>query len=873
MSAANTLLVAAASGLTPWKGAVRTIALSNITLSGTQTVSGVSLVGGDRCAVAGQSAGKNNGIYVVSAGAWARATDMSSSQRTPPGSSFVVLEGTYADTTWRLSSPTSQVRLGVDSLTFSQVAVGSNVPDGATSLAGTADATLTVAGGKWRYLDATTLNAHRTFTLSLTGAAAGDQIRITRVGVSRYRIKVETPAGGVLWLNNEGDLTFQVDAAGTAWQVREAAVRQGWDVLQSAAVYPDDNTQDSQSGLAALLLLSRWYADVVLPFGTYYVGSTVSITEGRGLRGQKSTNTTQSTRIQARSGFSGTYVVECTGNNAVLTDVTIDCDEIATSGLRLQACTGRSDINNIQVLDPVGTGISIESCQVERFGKMYVQGTIGGHGFHIVDCNNSRFECLTANNTGPAVFGARPVLIEGDNGSGSGADSGGCVIENLYTDNKWECHAEVIGTSTPVVIHASWSETGDNTLLLSADGVRCIDAHNVVVRDQFLGHAGHGTFPTAFAQYSTDVASETIDGTTTRIAQRFVLAATTRIDRACLKLATDSSFVGTVRIETDSAGDPSGTLADADLEVTGWTPGTTATAARAEMVTPGDEFTDTEVELSAGTYWLVVTRTSGSATFDGTGDGTADQVKVYNGSWANSANIENMMVIVGVMNRAVRLINSDECVIDSIRSNGSLGGVTTWARVRLEGTSTLNGVRSPHYTSTSAPADAGIEDFSTGRNECQRRQWGSTSGAPAWTGVRGDIAANLGSSTDMALYRHDGTGWVGISPSRLISSSQVAIRVGTADTGSDDVVRFTNESGVRVMDCPQSNFVIRITTNGFLRDNANATLLQWNNTGLGFFAATPIAKPTVTGAHGSNAALQSLLTALANLGLITDSSS
>lgn len=40
-----------------------------------------------------------------------------------------------------------------------------------------------------------------------------------------------------------------------------------------------------------------------------------------------------------------------------------------------------------------------------------------------------------------------------------------------------------------------------------------------------------------------------------------------------------------------------------------------------------------------------------------------------------------------------------------------------------------------------------------------------------------------------------------------------------------------------------------------------------------FFGATPQAKQTVTGSRGGNAALASLLTALANLGLITDSSS
>lgn len=41
----------------------------------------------------------------------------------------------------------------------------------------------------------------------------------------------------------------------------------------------------------------------------------------------------------------------------------------------------------------------------------------------------------------------------------------------------------------------------------------------------------------------------------------------------------------------------------------------------------------------------------------------------------------------------------------------------------------------------------------------------------------------------------------------------------------------------------------------------------------GFFGATPVAKQTVSGSRGGNAALASLLTGLANLGLITDSTS
>lgn len=62
-----------------------------------------------------------------------------------------------------------------------------------------------------------------------------------------------------------------------------------------------------------------------------------------------------------------------------------------------------------------------------------------------------------------------------------------------------------------------------------------------------------------------------------------------------------------------------------------------------------------------------------------------------------------------------------------------------------------------------------------------------------------------------------------------------------------------------------SGQTLDLKTNGTSRIAMNAT-------GIGFFAATPAAKPTVTGSCGGNAALASLITALATLGLVTDSS-
>jgi len=64
-----------------------------------------------------------------------------------------------------------------------------------------------------------------------------------------------------------------------------------------------------------------------------------------------------------------------------------------------------------------------------------------------------------------------------------------------------------------------------------------------------------------------------------------------------------------------------------------------------------------------------------------------------------------------------------------------------------------------------------------------------------------------------------------------------------------------------------------ITSVFSVKDSGSSPIIQaTHDTKLGFFAAPPIAKPTVTGAKlPSDVVMASLLTALKNLGLITDS--
>lgn len=102
------------------KPSVRAIATSNITLSGTQTIDGVSVIAGDRVLVKAQSTGSANGVYVVAAGAWSRATTEDNNNEMTPGAFWFVEGGTtYGKTQWRIEN-TGTITVGTTSITINQ---------------------------------------------------------------------------------------------------------------------------------------------------------------------------------------------------------------------------------------------------------------------------------------------------------------------------------------------------------------------------------------------------------------------------------------------------------------------------------------------------------------------------------------------------------------------------------------------------------------------------------------------------------------------------------------------------------------------------------------------------------------------------------
>ena len=116
------------------KASVRAATITDITLSGVQTVDGVTLQVGDRILVKAQNDAKTNGIYVVASEAWTRSTDADNtpSNEVSGGMFVFVEEGTVnADTGWVLSNIDGNVVLGTDDLGFTQFSAAGVATPGA----------------------------------------------------------------------------------------------------------------------------------------------------------------------------------------------------------------------------------------------------------------------------------------------------------------------------------------------------------------------------------------------------------------------------------------------------------------------------------------------------------------------------------------------------------------------------------------------------------------------------------------------------------------------------------------------------------------------------------------------------------------------
>jgi len=97
----------------------RAATTANITLSGEQSIDGISCVTGDRVLVKDQTAGANNGIYVCDTSTWQRDKDWDGASEIKKGTLVFVHSGT-ANLGWWYVSTADPITIGTTSVTIAR---------------------------------------------------------------------------------------------------------------------------------------------------------------------------------------------------------------------------------------------------------------------------------------------------------------------------------------------------------------------------------------------------------------------------------------------------------------------------------------------------------------------------------------------------------------------------------------------------------------------------------------------------------------------------------------------------------------------------------------------------------------------------------
>lgn len=209
-----------------FKSACRVASTANVpTLSGLLSIDGVTVAAGDRVLLKDQSAPAQNGIYIASASAWSRATDMDASGELVDGTLVPISTGSAnADSQWMCTGiaavpwvPGSTASTWTKWTSLSDLNAGAGLTKTGTTLDVVGDANLQVladiinvlSAPKWKTARTLTLTGDVTGSVSIDGSA--DISLATTGGGKRYAGNLTAVASQVVTHNlNTRDVIVQV---------------------------------------------------------------------------------------------------------------------------------------------------------------------------------------------------------------------------------------------------------------------------------------------------------------------------------------------------------------------------------------------------------------------------------------------------------------------------------------------------------------------------------------------------------------------------------------------------------------------------------------------------------------------------------------
>jgi len=368
-----------AQGLSP-KQAVKCGTTANITLSGLQTIDGYTTLAGDRVLVKNQSTSSQNGIYIASATAWTRSTDMDVWSEVP-GAYTVILNGTNNANTGWVCTATDAGTINVTAMPWVQFSgmgtyfagTGLNLASNTFSIANTG-VTAASVGSASKTLTAT-VNAQGQLTSLLDTNIAIGATQITSGTIDTARI-----SGSYTGITGVGTLTagtWNASTIGVAYGGTGATTLTGYVKASGTSAFTAVSTIPN-TDISGLGTMSTQNASSVAITGGSAAVSTLKTLGLTGyLYGNDTSAVTASTTIPT-SALSGNFVSTFSAGTTGLTPNTNTAGAITLGGTLAVAnggtgVTSSSGANSV-VLRDANANITV-NCLFEGYATVAASGT------------------------------------------------------------------------------------------------------------------------------------------------------------------------------------------------------------------------------------------------------------------------------------------------------------------------------------------------------------------------------------------------------------------------------------------------------------------------------------------------------------------
>lgn len=342
---------------------------ANITLSGLQTINGVSVTTGDRVLVKDQTTGSENGIYVVSSTAWTRALDFNGARDVVKGTAVRIADNSVISSNNWVVTTENPITIGTTAIVFSLIAAEASPTiyesfaaayaanhqnaDSVTIASfhgGWAGTTAGPEGGGTYYRDGRTGTASTAYS-SVSGIA--DNAGFYDAGGVGYSLPADKPAKvtqfGARGRNNTDDVASNTTAFRNAWEFTPA----GGTVKIPEGIYPIND------------VISR-------------VQATAGVSNSLFVEGEGMGSIIRQTAISPDTLFFDANVDQVSGWGLKNISITVDTGATGGHALRIRKFH-RGHIENVFIMGAGNRGISIEQCIVNTFTNVNVG--FGGSDF------------------------------------------------------------------------------------------------------------------------------------------------------------------------------------------------------------------------------------------------------------------------------------------------------------------------------------------------------------------------------------------------------------------------------------------------------------------------------------------------------------